>query len=91
MNILNCSFWSAYGLAKMDPVIYAPNLIGLALGVMQGILCMLYPRQAEPEGSSDLRQPLLENDGEEQLVEGASQAEAPTSNNASGGAQIVMV
>jgi solute carrier family 50 protein (sugar transporter) len=44
INTLNGSFWTAYGLAVMDPFIYAPNGLGALLGVVQMILCALFPR-----------------------------------------------
>lgn len=44
MNWVNTTFWMAYGVARMDPIIYAPNGIGLVLGVAQGVLVCIYPR-----------------------------------------------
>jgi Sugar efflux transporter for intercellular exchange len=44
MNWINTSFWMAYGFARMDPIIYVPNGIGLVLGVAQGILVCFFPR-----------------------------------------------
>jgi solute carrier family 50 protein (sugar transporter) len=40
----NTSFWLAYGVARKDPIILIPNALGLLLGLMQGLLCLLYPR-----------------------------------------------
>jgi uncharacterized protein with PQ loop repeat len=48
MNWLCTSFWLLYGIAQLDPVIYAPNAIGLLLGIAQGILCVMYPRREAP-------------------------------------------
>jgi solute carrier family 50 protein (sugar transporter) len=45
MNWTNTSFWIAYGLSRRDPVIILPNVIGLSLGLIQGVLCLVYPRQ----------------------------------------------
>ena len=50
MNWVNTSFWVLYGLvAKNDPVIYGPNAIGLLFGILQGILCCIYPARVEPD------------------------------------------
>jgi len=45
MNLINTIFWIIYGFARKDPVIVFPNAIGLVLGVVQGILCLVYPRR----------------------------------------------
>ena len=45
MNWMTTSFWMAYGIARKDPIIYAPNAIGLLLGIAQGVLVCVYPRQ----------------------------------------------
>jgi hypothetical protein len=58
----NTSFWLLYGLAKLDPVIYAPNMIGLLLGIIQGVYSLIYPRRGNPE--VDI-QPLLQDDPDE--------------------------
>ena len=44
MNWTNTSFWILYGLAKMDPWIILPNVTGLSLGLVQGVLCNFYPQ-----------------------------------------------
>lgn len=46
MNWTNTSFWIAYGIARKDFVIIVPNLIGLSLGLMQGLLKLRYPSRA---------------------------------------------
>lgn len=44
MNWINTSFWVMYGfVARNDIVIYGPNAIGLVFGLIQGILCWIYP------------------------------------------------
>lgn len=43
MNIINALFWISYGLARNDLIIYLPNGVGLVLGIIQGILCLVYP------------------------------------------------
>jgi solute carrier family 50 protein (sugar transporter) len=58
MNWFCTSFWLLYGIAQLDPVIYAPNAIGLLLGITQGILCLMYPRREAPNVDVDM-QPLL--------------------------------
>lgn len=45
MSLTNTTFWMAYGFARRDPVIFAPNGIGLLLGIAQGILVCLYPKR----------------------------------------------
>jgi hypothetical protein len=66
MNWLCTSFWLLYGIAQLDPVIYAPNAIGLLLGITQGILCLMYPRK---KVSSVDMQPLLLGEVEEEQVQ----------------------
>jgi hypothetical protein len=63
MNWLCTSFWLLYGIAQLDPVIYAPNAIGLLLGITQGILCLIYPIRA---ASNVDTQPLLLGEVDEQ-------------------------
>jgi hypothetical protein len=44
-----------YGFTRRDVLIILPNVMGFSLGVMQGILCFLYPRKAQvqlPDDSS---------------------------------------
>lgn len=43
MTILNTSFWTSYGLAQRDLYIIVPNVIGLSLGLLQGLLKFMYP------------------------------------------------
>lgn len=45
-NTLNGSFWTAYGIAVLDPFIYVPNGLGAVLGLIQVVLIVLYPRKA---------------------------------------------
>jgi len=44
---LNCVFWSVYGLAVLDPIIYVPNLASLVLGLMQASLYLACPRNGK--------------------------------------------
>ena len=58
MNWVNTSFWVLYGfVARNDPVIYGPNAIGLFFGLLQGLLCCIYPERRVTEVDT---QPLLE-------------------------------
>ena len=43
-NTANGAFWTAYGLAVLDPFIYVPNGLGAALGVVQIFLVLTFPR-----------------------------------------------
>jgi hypothetical protein len=64
MNSINALFWMLYGgLARHDPVIYGPNIIGLVLGMLQAFLTCWYPQQEQTMASNgnteDLQEPLL--------------------------------
>jgi uncharacterized protein with PQ loop repeat len=62
MNSINTLFWMLYGgLARHDPVIYGPNIIGLVLGMLQAFLTCWYPQQimASNGNTEDLQEPLL--------------------------------
>ena len=48
-NTLNGTFWAVYGIAVTDPFIYVTNGLGAILGVVQIVLCMLFPRRIEEE------------------------------------------
>lgn len=43
-STLNGTFWAAYGFAVFDFFISVPNSLGALLGVVQIILCFLFPR-----------------------------------------------
>ena len=62
MNWINTSFWILYGaFVRHDIMILLPNIIGLTLGLLQGLLCLLYPRSSRLE---ELSEPLaVEGDG----------------------------
>lgn len=49
MNILNGSLWGTYGLVRGDAFIWAPNLFGAALGILQTALRLTFP-QRTPAG-----------------------------------------
>jgi hypothetical protein len=48
-NTLNGTFWAVYGLAVVDPFIYVTNGLGAILGVVQIVLCLLFPRKIDEE------------------------------------------
>jgi solute carrier family 50 protein (sugar transporter) len=48
-NTANGIFWGVYGLAVLDPFIYAPNSIGAGLGIVQMLLCLTFPRKSLEE------------------------------------------
>ena len=54
MNWTNTSFWIGYGIARKDLIIVIPNVVGLSLGLMQGLLKLHYPSHT----SHGLRQPV---------------------------------
>jgi solute carrier family 50 protein (sugar transporter) len=54
MNWMNTTFWILYGFAKGDFVIIVPNVLGLSLGLLQGVLCVMFPRRET--GLDPLRQ-----------------------------------
>ena len=60
-NTFNGTFWFAYGLAVLDPFIYVPNGLGSLLGVIQIILCMIFPRrnQEEKENLDESKLPIV--------------------------------
>jgi solute carrier family 50 (sugar transporter) len=45
-NTFNGTFWAAYGIAVLNPFIAVPNSLGALLGVIQIVLCFLFPRQS---------------------------------------------
>ena len=64
MNWLNTSFWVLYGfVARNDPVIYAPNAVGLVFGLIQAVLCCIYPGGVEPDVDIE---PLLATEAHEE-------------------------
>lgn len=48
MNYANTTFWILYGMFGIrDVMIVFPNAVGLTLGLIQGVLCLCYPRRIE--------------------------------------------
>lgn len=60
LSCANAGFWMMYGIARLDIVIYGPNGIGLLLGLVQALLCCVYPKSNTPPADLDTR-PLLED------------------------------
>ena len=52
-NCINCTAWSTYGLAINDPWIYAINLVGLMLAVINMIAKLYYPSLNDISSSSN--------------------------------------
>ena len=48
MTCTNTTFWSLYALDIQDRIILILNVMGLLLGIVQGILRWLYPKQQHP-------------------------------------------
>jgi uncharacterized protein with PQ loop repeat len=46
LSIANTTFWSLYAFAIQNYVILVPNGTGLALALVQALLCFAYPRRA---------------------------------------------
>jgi solute carrier family 50 protein (sugar transporter) len=55
-NTMNGCFWSAYGVAIMDPYVLVPNAIGAALGFAQVALVCMFPRKAKDEVSEAMQE-----------------------------------
>jgi solute carrier family 50 (sugar transporter) len=45
MNTLNAVFWTAYGIAVVDPFLFVPNGMGAFFGACQIVLMVLFPRK----------------------------------------------
>ena len=53
LNTLNSSFWSFYGIARHDRIIIFPNAIGSLFGLVQIIVCILFPHLPVHDDDSD--------------------------------------
>ena len=73
-NTLNGTFWAVYGLAVTDPFIYVTNGLGAALGVIQIVMCLLFPRK-------NIEEPAVVNEAAAMIME----APVPTSSNGQNG------
>lgn len=74
-NTANGAFWCAYGLAVLDPFIAVPNGLGAALGVIQVLLCLLFPRKVTDSPTEENVEvaPMTDNDDDDD----ASPTESP--------------
>jgi len=60
----NTIFWLVYGVARLDPVIFVPNGLGLLLGIAMMVLCIVYPRSNVLNDENSSEQNLLEDNDE---------------------------
>jgi solute carrier family 50 (sugar transporter) len=74
LSCANAGFWMMYGIARLDIVVYGPNGIGLLLGLVQALLCCVYPKSTSASLNVDTTRLLDETD----LVENGSAAEDET-------------
>jgi solute carrier family 50 (sugar transporter) len=52
LNTVGGLFWGIYGTAVADPILIVPNFVGVVLGLLQMVLCFVFPRnQVRPKGS----------------------------------------
>lgn len=66
LNCINAAFWAAYGFAVNDIVVYGPNGLGLLLGLIQALLCCVFPKR-HTEALTDVDpRPLLQETGNEE-------------------------
>ena len=74
LNNLNAGFWGLYGIARNDIVIYGPNGIGFILGLIQLMLCCIYPKTSMEINDVDTTPLLLseENNENGEVQEGAN-------------------
>jgi solute carrier family 50 (sugar transporter) len=63
-NTFNGTFWAVYGFAVADPFIYVTNGLGAILGVVQILLCLMFPRKIDEE-------PVITNESTAKIVEKA--------------------
>jgi hypothetical protein len=71
LNNLNAGFWGAYGVARNDIVIYGPNGIGFLLGLIQLLLCCVYPKTTSGSiDDVDTTPLLLEENNENEVNDG---------------------
>lgn len=48
MMIFNSVFWCVYSISINDMIIFIPNAIGFIFGLVQTILCLIYPKREGP-------------------------------------------
>lgn len=87
-NTANSAFWTAYGLAVLDPFILVPSVIGVGLGLAQFVLRVLFPVRTTTDTTPD-NPPQLNNNNKERedaITEDgreAKDAKRPTPNDGS--------
>ena len=59
MNTLNGTFWMAYGFAINDYFVYAPNAFGSGLGIIQILLCLIFPRKVNKNQQDETQQEVV--------------------------------
>lgn len=74
-NTLNGSFWTAYGIAIVDYWIIVPNGLGAAVGGIQFILCLIFPRTRRGATQTNKESPLevicgTKQEGEDEIEMG---------------------
>jgi Sugar efflux transporter for intercellular exchange len=74
LNSLNATFWACYGIAIMDPIVIVPNSCGLSLGVVQFVLCVLFPRTELAPAKDDSAKSSTVGDEEAQSDDAAAAA-----------------
>ena len=62
LNSLNATFWGIYGMAVHDPLIAIPNILGLLLGLVQAVLCIIFQSELAVV-QTELSMQLNRNDG----------------------------
>jgi len=66
-NTANGAFWTAYGIAVQDYFISIPNGIGVLLGLVQGALVFLFPRQVTDSKADNTKVPPEQSAIEEEI------------------------
>ena len=63
MNTANATFWAVYGTAIRDRIILFPNAVGALLGLLQIIICIIYPHMPlEEDDVFDSNGPIVNYD-----------------------------
>jgi solute carrier family 50 (sugar transporter) len=85
MNWTNTSFWIGYGIARKDPIILIPNVLGLLLGLAQGVLRFLYPSQSSGAPNSDAVPVLVSQQEDTGMEDAAREHHLPVPNKGGNG------
>ena len=79
-NTLNATFWGIYGLATLDPFMYAPNGMGALFGLLQFFLVLTFPRHHNQQPTTDVKvdgNADVKNEGETASVHTQDQTQQP--------------